>query len=247
MKQDIQLNAEAVELREAYGYFNKAPVDIFSIVLSNEHYTLMRYPMSEHISGMCTADGNSKIIAINSAMSLGRQRFSAAHELYHLEIEKIGGSICKNNSFDEMSDSEKEADMFASYFLLPYEALRWYAEENEVSEWSIVEIIKISQFYQISYQAILFRLRKEERISNAQYQELIKKNPSTEARKIGVNLNLYKRNPDNFEESTIGEYSRLLEEAKDKDRITASLYSQYAAEGLCLDKMNYEGDDFVYD
>ena len=87
MKTDIQLNSEAVRFREKVGYSNREPIDVESVVLKMENYTLVKLELSNNISGMCIVDENSKVIAINSSMSVGRQRFTIAHELYHLEME----------------------------------------------------------------------------------------------------------------------------------------------------------------
>ncbi|HBR29854.1 MAG TPA: hypothetical protein DD734_08105 [Firmicutes bacterium] len=37
--------------------------------------------MGDHLSGMCIKNDGNPIIAINFSMSVGRQRFSMAHEL----------------------------------------------------------------------------------------------------------------------------------------------------------------------
>ena len=117
MKSEIQLNAEAILLRERYGHSNKEPLNIFGMLLSDETYTLIRTKLSENISGMCIKDGKTKFVILNSNMSVGRQRFTAAHELYHLEVEKLlEGRICGMELYDSKSDIEKEADIFASFF-----------------------------------------------------------------------------------------------------------------------------------
>ena len=86
MKDDLQLQTEAVKLRRINGYGSTEPIDVTGLLLAQECYTFIRLPMTENISGMCVIDGDSKIIAVNSMMSLGRQRFTVAHELYHIEI-----------------------------------------------------------------------------------------------------------------------------------------------------------------
>lgn len=54
------------------------------------------------------------MICINSDMNLGRQRFTLAHELYHLLIEKdFKFKVCNDNDSNETS--EKEANIFAFY------------------------------------------------------------------------------------------------------------------------------------
>ena len=62
-------------------------------------------------------------------MSKGRQRFTLAHELYHLlfEEDKRDLIICEASNDD---DSEIEANIFASYLIMTYEGLERYAKTN---------------------------------------------------------------------------------------------------------------------
>ena len=183
MKSDIQLNSEANKLRARFGYSNREPIDIINLILSFPDYTLIKMPLSERISGMCVADEGAKYIVLNASMSPGRQHFTAAHELYHLEVEKDrAGKICHMGINDSKNESEKQADKFASYFLMPYDGLEWYCEKFKINEWDdIADIIYLSQFYQMSYMATLYRLEQEGRIDKARYKELSGKNIILEA------------------------------------------------------------------
>ena len=110
MRDKIKLNSFAVELRRDWDLNPYSPIDLFSIVLSKlPDLTILFYPMSDNTSGMCIKNingidldelnesneitgnsfnedsaSNDMIICINSNMSKGRQRFTLAHELYHL-------------------------------------------------------------------------------------------------------------------------------------------------------------------
>lgn len=79
--------------------------------------------MGDHISGMCIKNDGNPVIAINSAMSVGRQRFSMAHELYHLYYDENKQSTVCAIKIGTGNDTEKAADQFASYFLMPPVAL----------------------------------------------------------------------------------------------------------------------------
>lgn len=159
MKSSIELNSNALKMRKILNEDSASPIDIFSLINNLKGFTLVFYPMSDRISGMCIREENSKIIAINSNMSYGRQRFTAAHELYHLFFEdKLRNVICEKNIGEEKSDSEKEADTFASYLLAPYDSLRNYLEENDILNQNITieDIINMEQFYQLSHQAMIY-------------------------------------------------------------------------------------------
>lgn len=227
----LQLNSDAVRFRDALGYNSKVPVDIFRMALSNSEYTIIRIPMTKDFSGMCVIDGNSKIIAINSMMSLGRQRFTLAHELYHVEIEGIkDGRVCTSLLQGSRGESEERADRFASFLLMPYEGLEWFVNKHSISEWTLDAIIEVSQFYQMSFMAVLVRLLQEERISLEQFETWKNVNIRMEATRRGVDVSLYEPSPENEQYASYGEYPRLLE-AK-KGVMTDSLYLQYLREGF---------------
>ena len=107
MVDKLDLSTKAQELRELLGEDANSPVDIFSLVSQIEGLTLVFYPLGKNISGMCVKDKEIKLIAINSTMSYGRQRFSLAHELYHLYYDDASGfNVCSTN-FDPRSENEK--------------------------------------------------------------------------------------------------------------------------------------------
>lgn len=230
MKSEIRLNAEAILLRERYGHSNKEPINIFAMLLSDEKYTLIRTQLSPNISGMCIKDEETKFIVLNSNMSLGRQRFTAAHELYHLEVEKLlEGRICGTALYDSKSEIEKEADIFASFLLMPYDGLEWYIKTNKIEKWDVYEVLRLSVFYGISYMAVVCRLEREGRISREQANELQRYNVRKESIKYGLDVSLYYPSEEEF--SVTGDYPRRLENCKEKGIIKQSLYNEYIREG----------------
>lgn len=118
MKEKIELNGEAISLRKEFGEDLDSPIDIFSLIHNNEDLTMVFYPMSNRVSGMCIRDGKNKIIGINSTSTYGRQRFTIAHELYHLFFhEDFKSVVCSKDLEANKDPQEKEADMFASFDL----------------------------------------------------------------------------------------------------------------------------------
>lgn len=236
MKDDLQLQTEAVKQRRINGYGSTEPIDVIGLLMAQERYTFVRLPMTDNISGMCIIDGDSKIIAVNSMMSLGRQRFTVAHELYHMEIECRGqGVICKKGS---KTDSEKEADRFASYFLLPCDALEWFIEKYEVKEWALEQIVRLSQLFRMSFQATVYRLHQDGKINDLRYHELMNANILDNIRDTGVDMSLYMKSPEEEMEKSYGQYSQLLERAYKEEKISNSLYKQFALEGFCDERWN---------
>ena len=247
MRDKIKLNSLAVELRRDWDLNPYSPIDLFSIVLSKlPDLTILFYPMSDNTSGMCIKNingidlnqlkgnepinekysfnddestSNDMVICINSNMSKGRQRFTLAHELYHLlfEEDKKDIIICETSNDD---DSEKEANIFASYLIMTYEGLERYAKTNNLSEWSLEEIIRAEQYFQISHHAMLFRLREHEFISLDECIKLRSVEIGYNARINGFSDSLY--TPSNAEEKyfSLGKYIGLVEKAFNENKIS---------------------------
>ena len=87
MRSVNEIDSMAVNLRKELGEDSMSPVDIFTIAKTMPELTTVLYPLGNNISGMCIKGNGASLIAINSGMSLGRQRFSMAHEFYHLHYD----------------------------------------------------------------------------------------------------------------------------------------------------------------
>lgn len=230
MKSDIQLNSLAIKIRNKYGSGNKEPINIENVLASTPSCTLIEIPLPERISGMCIKDEGSNIIVANTNMSVGRVHFTLAHELYHMEDPHSSGQICSTNLYEPDNDIEKEANTFASFFLLPYDGLEWFHDHFHIKEWTEKECILLSQFYGISYLAVLVRLLNEKRISEESFQKLKMVNVLSLSRKMGYSAELYLPYSEGRNYRVLGEYPRLLEEKYQTGLIKDSLFKQ-----LCRD------------
>ena len=90
MRTAQELNSLALRTRRLWNEDGYSPIDIFAIVngWKDKKITIVRYPLSSRISGMCTKEKDDIVICINSTTSYGRQRFTLAHELYHVLYEE---------------------------------------------------------------------------------------------------------------------------------------------------------------
>ncbi len=238
VKSSIELNSNALKMRKILNEDSSSPMDIFSLINNLKGVTLIFYPMSDRISGMCIREENSKIIAINSNMSYGRQRFTAAHELYHLFFEKeLRSIVCEKDINESKSDSEKEADMFASYLLAPYDSLRSYLEENNMLDndvLTIEDVINMEQFYQLSHQAMIYRLVYDEYMDWNTFNNL-KMAVSQKAMRLGYDDKLYKASQEEKKYFSIGEYVQKVEELKERDLISNGKYEELLLDAFRAD------------
>ena len=230
LKEKIELNSNALWLRKQLGEDPSSPIDIFSLVNTLPNLTLVFYPMSERLSGMCVRTGIDRLIAINSSLSYGRQRFSAAHELYHLYFQtNLKSVVCGREIGGVKDNDEKNADAFASLFLAPYDALIDFIEKErakkEESALTLEIIIRIEQHFGMSRQATLYRLLGEEYISS-DFADTLKTNVIQSARKLGFDDRLYIPTPSDKQYLTTGSYIELVEKLKEKDVISRGKYEE---------------------
>jgi Zn-dependent peptidase ImmA (M78 family)/DNA-binding XRE family transcriptional regulator len=100
--------------------------------------------------------GPAIIVNTGDRISIERQIFSVAHEFGHLlmHLNSYNASI-----YEENEEEEKEANEFASYFLMPKDVFE--DEWNKNTNLSFVDkVLKIKAIFRVSYQVILYRLKE---------------------------------------------------------------------------------------
>ncbi|MCF7635348.1 MAG: hypothetical protein LLF82_000830 [Dehalococcoides mccartyi] len=222
----LDLWKKAAFLRKTLGEDATSPIDIFTLALSIERLSIVFYPMGENLSGMCIKS-NNKVIAINSSMSLGRQRFSMAHELFHLYYDDQMTTICAMG-IGTGQCVEKQADQFASYLLMPPDTLTDMInclKKNKSDRLSIKDIVRIEQYFRVSRKALLFRLIDENEITQ-QEADSMRQGVILSAVNLGYDDNLYKPLPEDKKYMTYGFYIQQAEEALKKGLISSGKYEE---------------------
>ena len=171
------------------------------------------------------------LIGINSNMSIGRQNFTLAHELYHLlyEENKNNFVIC---DYSSESESEIEANIFASYLLIPYEGLKRYVKNMNISKWSLDDVIAAEQYYQISHMALLFRLVEQNFITEEESLEFQNVKISHEARMRGFNDDLYYPSPEDRKYFSLGNYVKSVGKAYSSNKISVGKKDELLLDGF---------------
>lgn len=235
MKEKIEINSEAISLRKYFGIDMYSPIDIFSIIDSNEDLTVVFYPMSERVSGICIRDGKNKIIGINSTTTYGRQRFTMAHELYHLFFhENFKSIVCSKDLEKNKNPQEKEADIFASYFLAPYESLNNYIKsklKKQKNTLEVKDVVRIEQHCGLSRQATLWRLINDGYLSREK-ADTMKTGIILSALSLGFDNKLYLPAPKEKQYTTLGKYIKLTGELKEKGLISNGKYEELLLNGF---------------
>lgn len=225
-----QLNELAIQFRLDIGINHMDSIDFFPIITNKlKNLTIVFLDMASEVSGACYKFDSQKIIFLNSNHSKGRQIFTAAHEIYHLFYDDTPFTICNVNSNDEI---EKYADQFASFLLMPTNALYNYKKENNIEHWDLNTIIDCEQYFQISHEALLFRLKSSGDITFDDYNEF-KSNIKYHASRMGYDLSLYE--PFISKNYTLGNYARLVEAAYQKDLISNARKDEYLLDAFLSD------------
>jgi Zn-dependent peptidase ImmA (M78 family) len=251
LKEKIELNSNAVILRRKFGEDSSSPIDIFSIINNLDYITLLFYPMSDRISGLCVRiDREDSLIAINSNLSYGRQRYTVAHELYHLFFQSQFKNVVCGKDIEGTKDvEEKNADAFASFFLAPYDALKIFISDEinkkEKKPITLPDVIKIEQHFGMSRQATLYRLQNEGYIT-ADFAKTLKNNVIQSARRLGYDDILYIPTPQEKQYLTTGSYIELVEQLKEKDNISQGKYEELLLDAYRSDivyNLSIEGEE----
>lgn len=222
-----ELSKKAVHIRKLWGEDDTSPIDIFRLALTSlPKLTLVFYPMGDNISGMCVRRSEDTVIGINSGMSLGRQRFSMAHELYHHYYGEDTTTLCAKN-IGTGQNEERNADQFASFFLIPPNGLVSALESllSGKNALTVADVVALEQRFGVSRQAMLFRLVDEGVLSRPE-AETMKSNVRLSALSCGYDDALYNPSPEGKQHATYGHYIRQAEELLGKELISEGKFEE---------------------
>lgn len=98
--------------------------------------------------------GPAVVVNTWDRISVERWIFTAAHELGHLLLHP---SEYDSSATDQPADTEREADAFASEFLMPEAAFRpaWAQTQGHPL---LVRVLKVKRLFRVSYKTVLYRL-----------------------------------------------------------------------------------------
>ncbi len=241
-----RLMAQAALLRKRLGEDSDSPIDVFAMAQNIDGLTIVYYPLGDNLSGMCIKgqDGNN-VIAINSSMTLGRQRFSLAHEFYHLYFDDSMISVCAKR-INSGKEIEQSADMFASYFLMPEPSLLIQAEKlsekNTDKQLSLNDVIRIEQYFGVSHQAAVYRLMHTSFLDEITGSDFLNEAVRSKAESLGYSSNLYMPSPDAKKYMTYGNYINQAEQVLSKGLVSIGKYEQLLLDAFRADLV-YGSDD----
>lgn len=155
---------------------------------------------SDSFFGLSAEDiHGGKIIVVNTwdRISVERRIFSVAHELGHILMHFDNA---QTDLISENSVEEKEANTFASHFLMP--------NSDFISAWNksancdfVDRVIRIKQIFRVSYQVVLYRLSEYVKENNIDFN-VWKTFGILYRRKYGVKVDWKKEVASNLDENS---------------------------------------------
>lgn len=151
--------ALAADVRKRFGLQHPGELvrDICGLLEANGIKVLPLVVASDAFFGLSVAaeDAGPAVVANTwERISVERWIFSAVHELGHLVLHAPEYRIDRS---EEEKDREKEANLFASHFLMPDEVFR--GEWNEARGLPFLDrVLKVKRIFQVSYRTVLYRL-----------------------------------------------------------------------------------------
>lgn len=178
----------AVNFRDKYQLGNNCGKHIFDILellekIEKTTIKLIRTPLNNlDLSGFIGYKYNSFIIVTNTNHTLGSERFTIAHEIYHLLENRV---YLKKNRIKEESTvydyqsngdiEEAMANAFAAELLMPEHDMINAIDEMTKNGKEVIDVmmvIKLQQKYGVDYIAITKRLYEIKKINEKEKEEL---------------------------------------------------------------------------
>ncbi|MHA0857387.1 ImmA/IrrE family metallo-endopeptidase [Paenibacillus sp. CMAA1364] len=190
VKLQIELESEqfAQEVRNRMNSPLDQPLEILSVIEKQFQIYVLQI-MDLNTSGFVRVFGKHKVIFLNGSESLGRQYYTAAHELCHT-LRDLG----RIKEIELMSEHDKEIELkkmeyfaygFADHFLTPRAAVVRYCTDNKWDSFSAIkpfDVIKFQYHFRISYRQAVRMLQKVGVINDEQRELLAafssKENPN---------------------------------------------------------------------
>lgn len=184
----------ADEERRRLGLGQEPVRDVFSLFESNGCRVFrMPMPSESKVSGVFIflETKEAAFALVNSAQSLGRQAFSAAHEYCHYLKDRGEGPVIDNPDVfvDEYASlyhpREPFAQAFAARFLMPPSKVQEMVEKDFRSlRVGFDQVLYLKRYFGVSTLAMLRTLRAMGYVSKAQFDEFAKLDPAAREKEL---------------------------------------------------------------
>ena len=160
----------AAKVREKLNIGPDGPIADITDVIFNAgiklHFSVL--PLDSFFGLSIGKEDGGPAISINTAshISIERQIFTAAHEMAHLILHK---ESFKGDLLEDDANEEKEANVFASYFLMPQKSFITALEKYRDLPF-VDMVLNVKRYFKVSYKTVLMRLIHEEMVNQSIYK-----------------------------------------------------------------------------
>lgn len=199
----------AQQFRSKLGLSMTEPISAKTVLRKLGVLTMYR-PLSDNSFGISAKSESGKMfMLVNCKSTRGRQHFTIAHELYHLYYdESPEPHMCGGVA----TGAEKDANLFASAFLMPREGVLSMVSDEEVKtrKVKIATVLRLEQMFGVSRNTLLLRLKDIGLITEQSLKELKSVPVKESAMQYGYDLSLYEAGNEGVVIGDFGEKARLL-------------------------------------
>jgi transcriptional regulator with XRE-family HTH domain len=182
--------AKAHEVRRSFGLGETTVADLDA--LAGEVALVFRVPLGDldfAPSGLSWLHPTAGFcIVVNSSVRPTHQRFTLAHELAHVLFHLDQPEIAIVSLARDVDDQERFANAFAGELLVPGPALIELGEELQA--WERLDdpgtVVRLADRFDVSYAAMLVRLRQEKLISPGGFNDLQRASPTAVRAGLGL-------------------------------------------------------------
>ncbi len=150
--------------------------DIFSLISDQGLHIIRQNLDSEGLDAVFLFDEEKGAFCIINTINrtLGRQKFSAAHEYCHYLKDRREGYHIDRSIFEDIrgKPNERVANMFASAFLMPKEEVHNVVNTLSIKKVTAYDVIFLKRYFGVSYLAMLYRLYNLGEIKKKEVDEL---------------------------------------------------------------------------
>jgi Zn-dependent peptidase ImmA (M78 family)/DNA-binding XRE family transcriptional regulator len=151
----------AAKVREVFSLGKKEPIhNICGLFESKGIKVISIRRTSNNFFGLSVSEkdgGPAVVVNIWERISVERWIFTAIHELAHLLFHLSSFDVCQ---IEENEVEEKEANEFASHFLMPDETFdrEWKQSSGMIF---VDRVLKIKRIFKVSYKTVLYRIQEK--------------------------------------------------------------------------------------
>jgi len=161
---DLPAEEAAATLRRAWGLGN-APIPNMVHLLESKGIRVFSLPEEiRDVDAFCTWYEGTPFVFLNTLKSAERSRFDAAHELGHL----VRDVYSMQHGEAHEPQMEREANAFASAFLMPKESVI----ANQPPAYTLGYLIKLKGYWGVSLAALAYRFNALGLVSEWNYRSL---------------------------------------------------------------------------